>query len=87
MKLQRPLSKTEKRVLAHLKKIDSIVGENREDFNAVLFGNAGARVLMILASDKQHDVDATCGEKIRNDAVAWCSKYVGGDGGDGDFVD
>lgn len=83
-KLQRPLSKDEKRVISYLKKIDKIVGKS-DDFNAVLFGHAGYRLYLLLESNKKQKIERTINDSwgtIRKDTIAWVSEDMRGDGGD-----
>jgi hypothetical protein len=78
------LSKSERKVLELLKKIDVIAKE--PDFNSTVFGQAGYFLAFIKnPNDNQIEIERKK-QCILNERVIWMSKHLIGDGGDADFV-
>ncbi len=80
----RTLTKTEKKVLNLLNKIDLL--SKSEDFNATIFGQAGYSVYLLLKPTPEQLNTEANKESILKDRIAWKSTNLIGDGGDADFI-
>jgi len=77
------LSKSEKKVIELLKKIDELAKE--KDFQATVFGQSGYS-LYLLKNPTKEEIDLESrNQYILKDRIIWKSESLIGDGGDADF--